>query len=199
MSVLSQAHSRHIVLVGPDGVGKRSLAYQPGPTDGRGQRTTRLIRICYLSERDLIDNELQTIRAGLSRARNGILFIPHIHKFFGGPIKAEFAKATAAVQKAFLDDDPIIIATTTEVEYNTRISAVSSIIEHSQMIRVEETTPEETIEILRVMKPASNGYELEVDDEALKITANLARRYLSGNTAASGIKTLDSSGCCHAQ
>lgn len=180
MSILSQSHSRHIILVGPDGVGKRSLAYSLAQLMAEKKGPRGLSGFVTLNERDLIDNELQTIRAGLSRARSGILFIPHIHKFFGGPIKAEFGKATAAVQKAFLDDDPIIIATTTEVEYSSRISNVSAIVEHSQIIRVEETTPEETIEILKVMKPdIERVYELEVNDEALEITANLARRYLS--------------------
>jgi len=84
------------------------------------------------------------------------------------------------VQKAFLDDDPIIIATTTDIQYNERIAKVSAIVEHSQVIRVEETTPEETIEILRVMKPdIEREYDLEVDDDALKIVAELSRRYLA--------------------
>lgn len=180
MSILSQSHSRHIVLVGPDGVGKRSLAYSLAQLMAEKKGPRGLTGFVTLNERDLIDNELQTMRAGLSRARSGILFIPHIHKFFGGPIKAEFAKAAAAVQKAFLDDDPIIIATTTEVEYNGRISAVSAIVEHSVKINVEETTPEETVEILRVMKPlVEYEYDIKVEDEALEITANLARRYLS--------------------
>ncbi|MEM9951127.1 MAG: ATP-dependent Clp protease ATP-binding subunit [Chloroflexota bacterium] len=179
MAILSQAHSRHIVLVGADGVGKRSLAYSLASLIAEGKGPRNLTNLVTLNERDLIDNELQTIRAGLSRARNGILFIPHLHKFFGTALKAEFPKATGAVQKAFLDDDPIIIATTTEVEYNTRIATVSSIVEHSQMIRIEPTNTEETIEVLRVMAPRiEHEYDLEVEDEALKLTANLARRYL---------------------
>ncbi|MGB7341307.1 MAG: ATP-dependent Clp protease ATP-binding subunit [Phototrophicaceae bacterium] len=180
ISILSQMSSRHIILVGPDGVGKRSLAYSLAQLMAEGKGPKALTEFVRINEKDLIDNELQTVRAGLNRARNGILFVPHIHKFFGGPIKAEFGKATAAIQKAFLDDDPIIIATTTELEYNARIANVSSIVEHSQVIRVEETTPEETIEILKVMKPhIEREYDLEVEEEALKLAANLARRYLS--------------------
>lgn len=180
ISILSQAHGRHIVLVGADGVGKRSLAYSLAQLMAQGQGPRGLTNFVTINEKDLIDNELQTMRAGMNRARNGILFIPHLHKFFGGPIKAEFSKATAVVQKAFLDDDPIIISTTTELEYNQRISNVSSIVEHSQVMRVEETNIDETVEILKVMKPhVEDEYALEVDDEALSLTATLARRYLS--------------------
>ena len=35
-----------------------------------------------------------------SQARGGVLFIPHIHRFFGGPIKAEFGKSTSLIHVA---------------------------------------------------------------------------------------------------
>ncbi|HRF94467.1 MAG TPA: hypothetical protein PLZ51_04695, partial [Aggregatilineales bacterium] len=69
----------------------------------------------------------KAVRAGMSKASGGVLFIPHIHRFFGGPIKAEFSKATPMIQKAFLTDNPVIIASTTELEYNQRLAGVSAI------------------------------------------------------------------------
>lgn len=180
ISILSQAHSRHIILVGPDGVGKRSLAYSLAQLMAEGKGPRGLQELVRIDEKALIDDDQKTIRGGMNRARDGILFIPHIHKFFGGLTKVEFKNATSIVQKAFLDDDPIIIATTTDIEYNERISKVSAIVEHSQVIRVEETTPEETIEILHVMKPdIEREYGLQVTDDALKLTAELSRRYLA--------------------
>ena len=41
INVLTQSVNRHIVLVGPDGVGKRTLGVQPGFTDGGGERARR--------------------------------------------------------------------------------------------------------------------------------------------------------------
>lgn len=180
ISILSQTKSRHIILVGPDGVGKRSIAYSLGLLMAEGKGPKGLSSLVQIDEVALLDNQQEALRAGMSRARGGILFIPHIHRFFGGPAKSEFSKVTPIVQKAFLDDDPIIISTTTELEYNSRLSSVSAITEHSQFIRVEETTPQETIEILKVHKPhLERQYDIVIDDEALKLAASLAKRYLA--------------------
>ncbi|MEL6308407.1 MAG: AAA family ATPase, partial [Chloroflexota bacterium] len=159
---------------------KRSLAYSLAQLMAEGKGPRGLSNFVRIDEASLIDDEQQTIRGGMNRARDGILFIPHIHKFFGTRLSAEFPKATSIVQKAFLEDDPIIIATTTDIEYNERIAKVSAIAEHSQVIRVDETTPEETVEILRIMAPnIEREYGLKVDDDSLKVIAQLGRRYLA--------------------
>jgi len=180
ISILSQAINRHIILIGPDGVGKRSLARSLGMLMAEGNGPIGLSSLVEINETSLLDNEQQAFRAGLSKAHNGILFIPHLHRFFGGPIKAEFSKATPLVQKAFLDTNPVIIATTNDIEYGQRLANVSAITENSQIIRVEETSVEETVEILRVTASSiEREYDIEIEDDALKVTANLARRYLS--------------------
>jgi ATP-dependent Clp protease ATP-binding subunit ClpC len=181
ISVLTQTVHRHVILLGRDGVGKRSLAYSLGQLMAEGKGPKGLTSLVRIDEKALYDNEQQAIRGGLSRARDGILFIPHIHRFFGGPIKAEFSKSTSIVQKAFLDDDPVIICTTTDDEYNSRIANISAIVENSQLIRVEETTLEETIEVLKVNKPHIEiAYDIKISDDALKTTAQLAKRYMAG-------------------
>jgi len=179
MNILAQAINRHIILLGPDGVGKRTLAYSLALLMSEGKGPTGLHTLVQVDETALLDNEQQALRAGLSKARNGILFIPHIHRFFGGPIKAEFGKATAMVQKAFLTDDPVIVATTTELEYNQRLALVSAVMENSQIIRVPEPSNEEAIEMLTIAKPhIESDYDIQVENEAVKIAVNLAKRYM---------------------
>jgi ATP-dependent Clp protease ATP-binding subunit ClpC len=180
INILTQAVNRHIILVGPDGVGKRTLAYSLALLISEGKGPKGLASLVQIDETALLDNEQQAVRAGMSQARNGILFIPHIHRFFGGPIKAEFSKVTPLIQKAFLDDDPVIICTTTEDDYKQRLSSVSAITENSQLIRVPETTFDETVEILKILKPHLQAdYGIQVDDKALSTAANLAKRYLT--------------------
>lgn len=180
INILSQAVNRHVILIGPDGVGKRTLGYSLALLMSEGRGPVGLGSLVQIDEAALLDNDQKAMRAGISKARGGILFIPHIHRFFGGPIKAEFSKSTAMVQKAFLDDDPVIIATTTQIEYNSRLAGVSTISENSQVIRVPEPSIDETIEMLNVKKPHLKAdYGIDIDREALAIAARLARRYLS--------------------
>ncbi len=180
INILSQAVNRHVILVGPDGVGKRTLAYSLGLLMSEGKGPTGLNSVVQVDETALLDSDQKAIRAGMNQARGGILFIPHLHRFFGGPIKAEFSKATPLIQKAFLADDPVIIGSTSEIEYNQRIASVSAITENSQVIRVPEPSVEETIEILKIMKPHFEAdYSLEVKEDALELAARFAKRYLS--------------------
>lgn len=180
MNVMTQAVNRHIILVGPDGVGKRTLTYSLALLMSEGKGPTGFSSLVQVDETALLDNEQQAIRAGMSKARGGILFIPHIHRFFGGPIKAEFSKATSMVQKAYLADDPVIVATTTEVEYQQRLASVSSVTENAQIIRVPEPSVAEAIEMLTIAKPHIEAdYDIQVEDDAVRVAVNLARRYLA--------------------
>jgi ATP-dependent Clp protease ATP-binding subunit ClpC len=179
INILTQAINRHIILIGPDGVGKRTLAYSLSLLMSEGKGPKGLSSLVRIDETALLDNDHKAVRAGLNQARGGILFIPHLHRFFGGQIRADFTKSTPLIQKAFLDDDPVIIASTTEQEYNQRIASVMAIGENSQILRVPEPTVDETIEILKIMKPHLQAdYQLEIADDALPIAARLAKRYM---------------------
>ncbi|MBI1278098.1 MAG: AAA domain-containing protein [Anaerolineaceae bacterium] len=180
VNILSQSVKRHIILIGPDGVGKRTLAYSLGLLMSEGKGPVGLKNFVQIDETALLDNDQKTVRAGLSQAANGILFIPHLHRFFGGPIKAEFGKATPLIQKAFLADDPVIIGTSTEVDYKERLASVSAISENSQIIRVPEPSLDETLEILKILKSHLEAdYKLTVTDDALSLAVRLAKRYFN--------------------
>ncbi len=182
VNILSQTENRHLLLVGPDGVGKRTLAISLALLIAEGNGPAGVDKLVQIEETALLDNPLAAIQAGLKRATGGILFIPHIQRFFGGLIKAgEFHKVAPKVQKAFHNDAPILIGTTNDVEYNARIAGVPAVIENSQVLRVPETDEAETIEILRTLKPHLEvDYELEIVDDALRLAASMAKRYLSG-------------------
>jgi ATP-dependent Clp protease ATP-binding subunit ClpC len=182
INILSQAVNRHLILVGPDGVGKRTLAYSLALMMSEGKGPKGLNGLVQVDETSLLDNDQKAIRAGLNQARGGILFIPHLHRFFGGPIKAEFSKGTPLIQKAFLSVDPVIIGTTNDQEWQTRVSAVSTIAENCHVLRVPEATVDETIEMLKVLRPHLEAdYELKIEEDVIGLAARLAKRYMSAS------------------
>ena len=181
INILSQSVKRHVVLLGPDGVGKRTLAYSLALLMSEGQGPVGLKSLVQIDETALLDSDQKAVRAGISKARGGILFVPHVHRFFGGPIKAEFSKSTPMIQKAFLGDDPVLIVSTTELEYSQRLGSISAISENSTIVRVPEPSVEEAIEMLNILKPHLEGdYDLEITPDALEPAVRLAKRYLSG-------------------
>ncbi|MCL4238730.1 MAG: ATP-dependent Clp protease ATP-binding subunit [Anaerolineae bacterium] len=181
IQMLSQTVNRHVILVGPDGVGKRALAYSLALLIAEGKGPQRLRNLVQIDERALLDQQDKAVDSGLRRAKGGILFIPHIHRFFGGQLKAEFFKAAPLLQKTFLGDDPVIIGSTTQALWEERLRGISAIAENSQLLHVPPATVEETIEVLKVHAPhIAADYGIEVEESALKVAATLARRYLSG-------------------
>jgi ATP-dependent Clp protease ATP-binding subunit ClpC len=180
INILSQAQNRHIILIGPDGVGKRTLAYSLALLMSEGKGPTGLESLVQVDESALLDSDHKAVRAGLNQARGGIFFAPHLHRFFSGSSRAEFSKATPQIQKAFLDNDPVVIGTTTEVEYNERLASISALAENSQILRVPEPSVDEAIEILKVHRPHLEAdYDLEVKEIAVVLAARLAKRYLT--------------------
>ena len=180
INMLSQKINRHVLLVGPEGVGKRSLVYSLALLMAQDKGPADLKCLAQIDEAALLDNPVQAVRAGINKAQAGILFVPHLHRFFGGPLKAEFPKAAPELQKAFLGSQPVIIGTTTDVEYTERLAGVSAIYEHSQVLRVSAPSEAEAVEILRVLRPQLEAdYQIEVKDEALEIATSLAHRYLA--------------------
>ncbi len=182
IGMLAQTVNRHVILIGPDGVGKRTLAYSLALLIAEGKGPKGLDKLIQIDERVLLDQGQKAIDTALScAAGGGILFIPHIHRFFGGQLKAEFPKATPSLQKAFLGDDPVIIGTTTQALWDERLRGMNAITENVQTLHVPPTDTNETIEILKVLAPhLAADYKIEVQDEALKVAANLAKRYMSG-------------------
>lgn len=181
IQMLGQTVPRHVILIGPDGVGKRTLAYSLALLIAEGKGPHDLKNLVQIDERALLDRQEKALASGLQHAAGGVLFVPHIHRFFGGALRAEFPKAAPALQKAFLGRDPVIIGTTTQALWDERLRGINALAEHAQLLAVPPTTARETIEILKVHAPhIAADYDIMVEEEALSVAANLAKRYLSG-------------------
>jgi len=180
VSMLSLAGERHTILVGPAGAGRRSLVYALAMLIAEGRGPIGLNSVITLAEQSLYDNAEAAIHAGLRKARGGILFIPDIHRFFGGAIYAELPKGAPALQKAFLNTDVTLIGTTTPEGYETRLSKTTVVVAHSHTLRVPPAEESETVQILQTLCPfLQKEYAIQIEPDSLPIATSLARRYLT--------------------
>jgi len=180
LALLSMAHNRHVILVGATGVGKRSLAYALAQLMANGSGPVGLTKLIEMNEQALLDNPLATTRTGLRLAQGGILFAPNIHRFFGG-FRAEFPEnACAELQKAFFDDQVVILGTATPGRFDDRLQANSIIAQHSNIFEIPPADVAETTLILGALKAKFEAdYHLSIKPDALKEVARLAGRYLN--------------------
>jgi ATP-dependent Clp protease ATP-binding subunit ClpC len=147
-----------------------------------GKGPTGLGSLVQVREEALLDSSVESIQIGIKQAKGGILFVPHIHRFFGSAMKAQFPKAGANLQKAFLGNDPVIIGTTTQAEWDGRLTEVPALVENSHILRVPEPSVEETCEILEVLRPhLAADYDITITEDALPAAANLAKKYLGSS------------------
>lgn len=180
INLLSLAHHRHVILVGLPGVGKRSLVQGLALLMAEAQGPRGLRSVVTIAEPALLADASRALRAGQRKATEGILSLPNIHRFFGTVLQVEFPKARAVVQRILLDERAVVIGTTTEAEYQSRLVADTVVSEHSHVLKVPEPGQDETVEILRVHKPHMEAdYELTIADEALVVAATLSKRYVA--------------------
>jgi len=180
LNLLSLARDRHVILIGPAGVGKRSLVHGLALLIAEGQGPPGLGSVVEVSEAALLADAVTALKAGRRKAANGVLFLPNVHRFFGGVLHAEFPKGLDDVQRALLDDRAVVVGTAPEAEYGSRMASHSTVAEHSHLLKVPEPDHDTTVEILRVHQPhVGADYELTIADEALDVAATLAKRYLA--------------------
>ena len=180
--LLTLATDRHVILVGPHGVGRKTLVYSLALLIAEGKGPPDLKCVIEINEEALLDNTKSAVQAGLRRAKGGVLLVPHVARFFGG-FRADFPEAAGnELQKAFFasGDEAVIVGTATEAEYTERLEHNAAISGHAHALRVEATSVDETAAILDVLKSRFEAdYGLTIADESLRETARLAGRYLT--------------------
>jgi len=85
LNLLSMIANRHVILTGEPGVGKRSLVLSLAKLIADGNGLGNVKSVVQMNEPALIDDPYAAVQAGLRMAKGGILFVPDIVRFFGGP------------------------------------------------------------------------------------------------------------------
>jgi ATP-dependent Clp protease ATP-binding subunit ClpC len=179
ISLLSLAQKRHIILVGPEGAGKRTLAHSLAQLLAEGKGPGSLRSLVQINETALLENPLAAMRAGLRRASGGVLLVPSIERFFADKLRAVFPEQVSReLHKAFLNEEQVIIGTTTPGVYD-QLSQNRIIRQNSNRLDVPAATKDETIAMLSFhQQRLEQEYELEITRESLATAATLAGQYI---------------------
>jgi len=191
IQVLCRRTKNNPVLLGEAGVGKTAIV------EGFAQRVVGGAVPEILADKRIVVLDLAMMVAGtkyrgqfeerikavmneVRRARNTILFIDELHTLVGAG-GAEGAIDAANVLKPALARGEIqCIGATTLDEYRKYIEKDSALARRFQEIIVDPTTKEQTVEILKGLRPKyEEHHRVQITDDAVASAVELAERYIT--------------------
>jgi ATP-dependent Clp protease ATP-binding subunit ClpC len=114
------------------------------------------------------------------KASEAILFIDEVHMLVGAGSAGSAMDAANILKPALSRGELQVVGATTLDEYRKHIESDAALERRFQPIFVDEPTEEETIQILRGIRPAYEAHHrLNILDEALDAATTLSTRYVS--------------------
>jgi ATP-dependent Clp protease ATP-binding subunit ClpC len=190
MQILSRRAKNNPVLVGDAGVGKTAIAEGLAQRIVAGQvpETLKDKRIVSLDVglltvgtkyRGDFEERLKKLLDEIVTSQNVITFIDELHTVVGAGA-AEGAMDAGNMLKPMLARGELrMVGATTLDEYRERIEKDPALERRFQPVKVREATEDETIQILRVLKPRYESFHhVNISDDAIVAAAQLSKRYI---------------------
>ena len=189
--ILSRRKKNNPILIGEPGVGKSAIV------EGLAMRIVRRQVSRMLYDKRVVSLDMGAVVAGtkyrgqfeerirsiLNELRNNpniILFIDEIHNIVGAGNAAGSMDAANLLKPALARGDIKCIGATTLNEYRNSIEKDGALERRFQKVLVEQTTVDETIQILsNIRERYEEHHNVTYTDEALSACAKLAERYIT--------------------
>ncbi|MSR68260.1 ATP-dependent Clp protease ATP-binding subunit [Candidatus Saccharibacteria bacterium] len=191
IQILNRRSKNNPVLIGEPGVGKTAIVEglakrivdEKVPEMLQGKRLMMLDMASVIAGtkfRGEFEERLKKIIDEAIASPNIILFIDELHNVVGAG-SAEGAIDAANILKPALSRGEVqTIGATTLDEYRKYIEKDAALERRFQPIIVPEATVEETIEVLRGLRPRYEKFHsVKITDEAIEEAAKLAKRYIT--------------------
>jgi ATP-dependent Clp protease ATP-binding subunit ClpC len=192
IQVLSRRTKNNPALIGEPGVGKTAI------TEGLAQRIVRGDVPEVLRNKRVVQLDLAALVAGTKyrgefeermkkvmdeiRKAQGevVLFVDELHTLVGAGAAEGAIDASNILKPALARGELQCIGATTLDEYRKYVERDAALERRFQPILVSEPTVEQTIEILKGLRPRYEAHHgVSISDEALIAAATLAEKYIS--------------------
>lgn len=191
VQILSRRTKNNPCLMGEPGVGKTAIveglaqriASGDVPLPLRGKRVLSLDMASMVAGskyRGEFEERMKRVLNEVMDSQEVLLFIDELHTIIGAG-GAEGALDASNIMKPFLSRGEIqVIGATTVEEYRKHIEKDPALERRFQPIMVEEPSLEETVEILKGLRPAYEKHHgVAISDQALEAAVKLSERYIN--------------------
>ncbi len=189
--ILSRRKKNNPILIGEPGVGKTAIA------EGLALRiiqkkVSRVLfnkRVVTLDLASLVagtkyrgqfEERMKAVMSELEKSADVILFIDELHTIVGAGGASGSLDASNMFKPALARGEIQCIGATTLDEYRQYIEKDGALARRFQMVMIDATSPEETIQILNNIKDKyEDHHNVNYTDEALEACVKLSDRYIS--------------------
>ncbi|MGZ6389963.1 MAG: ATP-dependent Clp protease ATP-binding subunit [Ktedonobacterales bacterium] len=190
MQVLSRRAKNNPVLIGEAGVGKTAIAEGLAQRIVQGQVPDMLKgkRIVSLDVglltvgtkyRGDFEERLKKVLEEIVTAQNVILFVDELQALVGAGVAEGSIDAGNLLKPILARGEFQCMGATTLDDYRKSIERDPALERRFQPVIVRESTVDETVEILRVLRPRyENFHHVHITDKALTAAATLSERYI---------------------
>jgi ATP-dependent Clp protease ATP-binding subunit ClpC len=190
IQILSRRTKNNPALIGEPGVGKTAIIEGLAQRIVNGDAPEPLLdkRVLQLDVGSLVagtmyrgqfEERLKRVIEEIKNS-NSILFIDEVHMLVGAGAAGSSVDAANILKPALARGELQCIGATTLNEYRKHIESDAALERRFQPIIVEEPTVEETVEILKGVRPRyESHHKLRITDEAVRSAAVLSERYIT--------------------
>lgn len=192
MQVLCRRQKNNPLHVGEPGVGKTAITYGLAAriNEGRVPEKLKNARIYGIDLGSMLagtqfrgdfEKRLKAVMEELKDEENPILYIDEIHNLVGAGAVNSGSMDASNLLKPYLTDGKLkFIGATTYEEYKKYFAKDKSLVRRFQNIDIKEPTVEETVEILKGLKPYYEKYHhVRYQKGTLEHAAALSNQYIN--------------------